>query len=34
MAGLARLSAQDNAGYCAVDSLSDASIEYQLKKLE
>ena len=30
MAGLARLSVEDIAGYCAGDSLSDASIEDQL----
>ena len=34
MAGLARSSCEDIAGYCAGDSLSDASIEDQLRQLE
>ena len=34
MAGLVRLSVEDFAGYCAGDSLSDASIEDQLRHLE
>ena len=34
MAGLARLSVEDIAGYFAGDSLSDASIEDQLRQLE
>ena len=34
MAGLARWSVEDIAAYCAGDSLSDASIEDQLRQLE
>ena len=34
MAGLARSSVEDIAGYCAGDSLSDASIKDQLRQLE
>ena len=34
MAGLARLSVENIAGYCAGGSLSDASIEDQLRPLE
>jgi len=34
MAGLAKLSIEDIAGYCAGESLSDASMEVQLRQLE
>ncbi len=34
MAALAKLSIEDIAGYCAGESLSDASMEEQLRQLE